>query len=92
MTNTDKPAPVVVTASGVKVVSRETVKMIVAAGFAYAASQMVRSEIALAAIVPLGGFLGIWVYGVYERLHNWKIAKHLANLLPDEDARVGHRK
>lgn len=83
--------PVVVTASATKVFSRETVKMLVAGGFAYAAAQMVHSEIALAAIVPLGGFLGIWVYGVYERLHNWRIAKFMAHILPDDTARVGHK-
>lgn len=85
------PKPIVVTASATKVVSRETVKALVMAGFAIAASQMVQSQVALAAILPLGGFLGVWVYGVYERLHNWRLAKFMAHKLPDDTARVGHK-
>lgn len=91
MTDT-QTAPISVTASGTKVASRETVKMLVAGAFAYAASQLVRSEVALVAIVPIGGFLGIWAYGVIERLDHWRQAKHMANKLPDEDAVVGHVK
>lgn len=87
-----QPTPIVVTASAVKVVSRDTVKTIVVAGFAFVASQLVHSDIALAAVLPLGGLLGMWAYSVIERLHNWRIMKHLADHLPDEVATVGHPK
>lgn len=93
MTSTEPtPAPIIVTASAVKVVSRDTVKTIVVAAFAFAASQLVHSDIALAAVLPLGGLLGVWAYGVIERLHNWRVLKHLADHVSDDVARVGHKR
>ena len=80
--------PISVTNSGVKVVSKETFKMLFAAGFAFAASRMVQSEVALVAILPVGGFLGVWAYGVYERVHHWKVTQYLADKVDDAIAFV----
>lgn len=77
-----------VTGSGVKVASRETFKTLFIAGFAYGAAQLVNSEIALAAIIPAGGVLGMLAYGIIERLHNWKVMQYLADAVDDAVAFV----
>jgi hypothetical protein len=92
MTDPTQPKPISVTASPTKVVSKETVKMLAAAGFAVLAYQFIRSELVLAAVLPIGGFLGAWAYGLIDRWHTWRCAQHLANQLPDEKAVVGHVK
>lgn len=91
MTST-QTTPIVVTASGTKVVSKQTFTILAVAAFSYIAAQLVHSEVALAAIVPAGGVVALWAYGVVERLHNWRVLKHLANAVPDEMAVVGHVK
>jgi hypothetical protein len=70
------------------VISRDTFKMLAGAAIAVLAYQFVRSEVVLLALVPVGGFLGVWLYGVVERLHNWRIMKFMADLLPDGLAKV----
>lgn len=84
----DNANPISVTASGTKVISKETFKILFVAGFAYGASQFVHSDIALAAFIPAGGVLAVWGYAVYERVHHWKVVKYLADLVPDEVAKV----
>lgn len=80
--------PISVTSSGAKVVSKETFKMLFAAGFAYAAAQLVHSDVALVAILPVGGFIGVWAYGVYERVYHWRVTQYLADKVDDAVAFV----
>lgn len=84
--------PISVTASPTKVISKQTFTILAVAAFAYGAAQLVHSEVALAAIVPAGGILAVWAYSALERIHNWRIMKYLADMVPDEKAVVGHVK
>lgn len=77
-----------VTSSGVKVVSKETFKTLFIAGFAYGAAQLVNSEVAMAAIIPAGGVLGMLAYGIIERVHHWKVMQYLADKVDDAIAFV----
>lgn len=93
MTNeTTTPAPISVKPTAAPVVMSESTKVILVAGFAYAASQFVRSEVALAAIIPAAGILATWGWGLWHRLRSWGALRYLASLVPDHVATVGKPK
>jgi len=84
----DNANPISVTGSGAKVATRETFKTLFVAGFAVAATRLVNSEVAMVAVIPAGGVLAVLVYGVIERIYHWRVVKYLADLVPDEVAKV----
>lgn len=84
---TDKPISV---KPGVTpVVMSESTKIVLVAALAYAASHFVRSEVALAAIVPAAGILATWFWGLWHRVRTWGALRFLATLVPDDVAKVG---
>jgi hypothetical protein len=84
--------PISVKPKAAPVVMSESTKIVLVAAFAYAASQFIRSEIAMAAIIPAAGILVTWVWGLWHRLRTWGALRHLADLVPDEVAVIGKRK
>lgn len=85
-------APIRVKPSATPVVLSESTKIVLVAGFAYAASQFIRSEVAMAAVIPAAGILVTWFWGLWHRLRTWGALRFLAHLADDEVAVVGKPK
>lgn len=82
-------APITVKASAAPVVMSESTKVVLVAFFAVLADHFIRSDLAMGAVMAASGALATAVWGVWRRLKQWKALRALANLLPDEIARVG---
>lgn len=88
--------PIVVRESPAKEVSAQTVRVILLGGFSAAASQFVRSEIALGAIVPalgllagcVAGFVVTYVIGLKKLLKDHRQRRLMARHLPDDVAHL----
>lgn len=84
--------PISVKPTATPVVMSETTKIVLVAAFTYAAAQFVRSDIALAAIIPAGGVVATWVWGLWHRIRTWGALRYLAeHWAPDEVAVVRKR-
>lgn len=85
------PEPISVKATATPVVMSESTKILIVAVLAYAMSQFIRSDIALAAILPAAGILATWVWGVWHRIRTWGALRFLADMAPDHVAVVKRR-
>ena len=81
--------PIKVKSRATTVVLSESTKIVLVAGFAYAASLFIRSEIAMAAVVPAAGILVTWFWGLWHRIRTWGALRFLATQVPDEVAKIG---
>ena len=81
--------PIKVKSRATTVVLSESTKIVLVAGFAYAASLFIRSEIAMAAVVPAAGILVTWFWGLWHRIWTWGALRFLATQVPDEVAKIG---
>lgn len=88
---TQAPKPISVKRKAAPVVMSETTKVLLIAAFAYAASQFVRSDVALAAIIPAAGIVATWAWGLWHRIRTWGALRFLAAQVPDEVAVVGRK-
>lgn len=84
--------PITVKPTATPVVLSESTKIVLVAAFAYMASLFIRSEIAMAAVIPAAGILVTWFWGLWHRLRTWGALRFLAHLADDEVAVVGKRK
>lgn len=87
---TTTPAdPINVRAHMAPVVMSESTKLILMALFAAAADHFLHSESAIAVVVACGGVLATGVWSLWVRVHNWRVMRYFANLLPSDTATVG---
>lgn len=84
------PAPINVNATATPAVMSETTKAILIAGFAFMAAQFIHSESALGVVLASSGAFVTVGWNVFVRVRNWKVMRHLASIVPDEKATVGH--
>lgn len=90
MTDPTQAAPsIVVQAHAAPIVMSESVKLILMAGFAVLAAHFIQSESALGIVLAASGVVVTWLYGVYRRIANWGVLKHLADAVGDDVARIG---
>lgn len=81
--------PINVKAHMAPVVMSESTKLIMIALFAAAADHFLHSEAAIGVVVACGGVLATGVWSLWARVHNWRVMRYFANLLPSETATVG---
>lgn len=89
MTDTTTTDPIVVKAHMAPVVMSEGAKLVMIAGFAALADHFMHSEIAIGAVVAAGGVLATAVWGLWSRVHNWRVLRFFASILPNDVATVG---
>lgn len=89
MTDSTTSDPIVVRAHVAPVVMSESAKLVLIAMFAAAADHFLHSDIAIGAVVACGGVLATAVWGLWSRVHNWKVLRFFASILPNEVATVG---
>ena len=82
------PKAISVKGSATPVVLSESTKVVLIATFAYAASHFIRSEVAMAAVIPAAGILVTWFWGLWHRIRTWGALRFLAHQVPDEVAKV----
>lgn len=85
----DATKPIKVKATVGPVVLSESTKVVLVAGFTYAASLFIRSEVAMMAVLPAVGVLVTWFWGLWHRIRTWGALRFLAHQVPNEIARVG---
>lgn len=87
------PAPaIVVKATAAPIITQEGAKALIIGAVTVGASQFVHSEQALAVVLPVGAVIAGGAITAWQRLGAWGVTKKLANLLPDEIARIEKRK
>lgn len=86
------PETITVKATATPVVLSESTKVVLIAAFTFAAAQFIHSEVALAAVIPAGGILATWGWGLWHRVRTWGALRFLAHQVPDEVAVVGKPK
>lgn len=90
---TDDPAkPIVVRESPAKEISAQTVRVFLLGAFAMGAGYFIRSEMVLAAVVPVltlvAGFVATYVVGLLKFLKDWRARLAMAKQLPDNVAKL----
>ncbi len=86
------PEPIRVKKTAAPVVLSESTKVVLIAAFTFAAAQFIHSEVALAAVIPAGGILATWVWGLWHRIRTWGALRFLASIVHDDLAVVGKPK
>lgn len=89
MTDPTPSEPINVKPHATAVVMSESTKLIMIALFAAAADHFLHSEAAIGVVVACGGVLATAVWGLWSRVHNWRVMRFFANLLPSDVATVG---
>lgn len=92
MTDQTPAEPITVQAHAAPIVMSESAKLILMAGFAVLAAHFIQSESALGIVLAASGVVVTWLYGVYRRMANWSVLKHLAAAVGDDVARIGKPK
>ncbi len=84
--------PIVVRESPAKEITAQTVRVFLLGAFAMGAGVFIRSEMVLAALMPvlglLAGFLAVYVAGLLKFLKDWRARLTMAKSLPDELVKV----
>ncbi len=86
--DTTRP-PISVKATAAPVVMSESTKVVLVAVFAFAASQFIKSDAVIAAVMAASGIVATWVWGVWHRIRTWGALRFLAMQVPDHVATVG---
>lgn len=83
--------PITVKATAAPIITSQTFQVLVVAGCAFLADRLMHSDVAIAAVVPVGALVATWAWSLLHRLHSWRALRFLAARAPDTVAVVGRR-